>query len=255
VWTDSHCHLTYEGVAASAVADAAAAGVTRLVTIGTDAASSAAAVAAASSFDCVYATVGLHPHEAVYGTSTLAPLLEPPDPKVVAIGECGLDYYYEHSPREAQREAFAAQIGLARDLDLALVVHTRDAWDETFDILTSGPMPDRWIVHCFSGGPDEARTALDLGASLSFSGILTFKKADDIRAAAALAPLDRVLVETDAPFLAPVPHRGKPNQPAYVTLVGTALAAAKGLPVDEVEQATWANTEAVFRLHPGGPPP
>jgi TatD DNase family protein len=170
------------------------------------------------------------------------------DPLVVAVGECGLDYFYEHSPRDAQRAAFAAQVALAAAQDLALVVHTRDAWDDTVDILAAEGMPARTVIHCFSGGPDEARRCLDLGAHLSFSGIATFKNADDVRAAAALCPLDRLLVETDAPFLAPVPHRGRPNEPAFVVLVGAAIAAARGVAVGVVEDATWANTEHMFEL-------
>lgn len=248
VWTDSHCHLQYDGVGTDAVADAAAAGVTRIVTVGTDAAASAAAIAAAREHDQVFATVGLHPHEATHGTDTLLELLDRPDPKVVGIGECGLDYYYEHSPRPAQRRAFADQIALAHRLDKTLVIHTRDAWDETFEILDSEGVPERTIVHCFSGGPVEAGRALDRGAYLSFSGIVTFKTATDVQEAARLCPLDRILVETDSPYLAPVPNRGKPNRPAWVALVGEALAALRGMPVDDVAAATWANTTVAFRL-------
>jgi TatD DNase family protein len=251
MWTDSHCHLSYDGMAEDAVADAAAAGVTRIVTIGTDAASSARAVAAARSHGGVYATIGLHPHEASAGVASLGPLLDPADPKVVGIGECGLDYYYEHSPRAAQREAFAAQIELARSMDLTLVIHTRDAWDETFEVLAAGAMPQRWVVHCFSGGPVEARRALDLGAYLSFSGIVTFNKAEEVREAARLCPLDRLLVETDSPYLAPVPNRGKANRPAWVALVGETVAGLKSVPVAEVARATWDNTTAAFRLPTG----
>jgi TatD DNase family protein len=170
------------------------------------------------------------------------------EPEVVGVGECGLDYHYDHSPREVQREAFAAQVALASARDLALVIHTREAWDDTFAILRSEGVPARTVFHCFSGGAGEARLALDLGTTLSFSGIITFKTAGDLREAAALAPLDRILVETDAPYLTPVPHRGTPNQPSYVALVGAAVAAAKGVAVDEVERATWANTAAVFGL-------
>jgi TatD DNase family protein len=166
----------------------------------------------------------------------------------VAVGECGLDYHYDFSPRPAQREAFAAQIELARSKGLALVVHTREAWDDTFDILRSSGGVDRTVFHCFTGGPDEARLALDLGAYLSFSGIVTFKTADDLRAAAAMAPLERLLVETDAPYLAPVPHRGRPNEPAFVPLVGAAVAATRGVPVEDVERHTWANARTVFRF-------
>ena len=134
------------------------------------------------------------------------------EPEVVAVGECGLDYHYDHSPRDVQREVFAAQIALAHAHDLALVIHTREAWDDTFDILAAEGVPERTVFHCFTGGPDEARRCLDLGAYLSFSGIVTFPTADDVRAAAALCPLDRLLVETDAPYLAPVPHRGERNE-------------------------------------------
>ena len=247
MWGDSHCHLQYEGITEDALADAAAAGVARIICVGTDAPQSEKAIDVARSHPgTVWATVGLHPHEASHGVDGIVGLLGAPE--VVGIGECGLDYYYDHSPRDAQREAFAAQVALAHERGLALVVHTRDAWDDTFAILRAEGVPDRTVVHCFSGGPDEARRALDLGAYVSFSGIVTFKKAADVREAAALAPLDRVLVETDAPYLAPVPHRGKPNQPAHVALVGAAVAALKGVPVDDVEQATWVNTATVFGL-------
>ncbi|MCU4185442.1 TatD family hydrolase [Acidiferrimicrobium sp. IK] len=251
MWTDSHCHVPYEGLDATEdelVAQAHAAGVDRMITVGTDAAQSAAAIDAARRHPRMWATVGLHPHDASQGVATIEGLLADPDPLVVAVGECGLDYFYEHSPRDAQRSAFAAQIGLARDRDLALVIHTRDAWDDTFDILASEGVPERTVVHCFTGGPEEARRALDLGAWLSFSGIITFKTAGAVRDAAALCPLERMLVETDAPFLAPVPHRGKPNRPALVPVVGAAVAAARGVGVDEVEAATAAAATAVFRL-------
>ncbi|MDE3204110.1 MAG: TatD family hydrolase [Acidobacteriota bacterium] len=248
MWTDSHCHLGFDGVGDDAVAEAAAAGVTRLVTIGTGVETSVAAIEAARRHDHVYATVGLHPHDATDGVEGIAALLDPTPVGVVGVGECGLDYFYEHSPRAVQHEVFRAQIDLARRLDLTLVIHTRDAWDDTFSILESGPLPPRWIVHCFSGGPDEARRALDLGAYLSFSGIITFKNAADIRSAARLCPLDRVLVETDAPFLAPVPNRGRPNRPAWVALVGAAVAEVQGRPVEEVARATWENASTVFGL-------
>jgi TatD DNase family protein len=250
VWFDSHCHIDYDGVGAGAIADARAAGVTRLITIGTDAGRSAMAVKTAQAHEGVWATVGLHPHEASQGVEGIRPLLYPPDPVVVGVGECGLDYYYEHSSREDQRRAFADQIVMARELDLTLVVHTRDAWDETFEILSAAGIPERWVLHCFSGGPVEARRGLDMGACLSFSGIVTFKNADDVRAAAALCPLDRLLVETDSPYLAPAPNRGKPNRPAWVPLVGAAVAAVKGLSAQAVEEATWANTAAVFGIRP-----
>jgi TatD DNase family protein len=257
MWADSHCHLTFDGpdgsgpVPASAIAEARVAGVTRLITIGTDAGESEAAIELAHAYEGVWATVGLHPHDAVQGVDEIAALLERPDPGVVGVGECGLDYHYDHSPREVQREAFAAQVQLANDLDLTLVVHTREAWDDTFDILTTTGVPERWILHCFSGGPSEAARGLEMGAMLSFSGIVTFKSADDVRAAAAVCPLDRLLVETDSPYLAPVPYRGRRNTPAFVPVIGAAIAAVRGESPEMVEDATWANTAAVFRLPAG----
>jgi TatD DNase family protein len=257
-WTDDHCHLGWDGdgvpdpaVADPVVAEARAAGVDRMVTVGTDAERSAAAVAVARRHPgTVWATVGLHPHDAAQGLDGLADLLA--EPEVVAVGECGLDYHYDHSPRDAQRTAFAAQIALAHAHDLALVVHTREAWPDTFDILRAEGTPPRTVLHCFTGGPDEARRCLDLGAHLSFSGIVTFKAAADVRAAAALCPADRTLVETDSPYLAPVPHRGRPNRPALVPLVGAAVAAAQGAAVEAVAAATWANAERVYRLAGAG---
>ena len=248
MWTDSHCHIDYDGVGRGAIAAAREAGVTRIITIGTDHDTSAASIVTAREHDGVYATVGLHPHEASLGATSLAPLLAEPEPVVVGIGECGLDYFYEHSPRPAQREAFAAQIELARSLGLTLVVHTREAWDETFGIVAEVGVPERWVLHCFSGGPLEARRGLDLGAYLSFSGIVSFKKADEIREAAAACPPDRLLVETDSPYLAPVPNRGQPNQPGWVPLVGAAVAEARHVPVSEIEALTWDNATVAFNL-------
>jgi TatD DNase family protein len=254
VWTDSHCHIPYalpgtdgasEGVGEDVLADARAAGVGRFVTVGTDAASSRAVLDVASRHDDVWATAGVHPHDAKDADlDAIAALLR--EPKVVAVGECGLDYHYDHSPRDVQREVFAAQVALAHEHDVALVIHTRDAWDDTFDVLAAEGVPARTVFHCFTGGADEARRALDVGAVLSFSGIITFKTADDIRAAAALCPLDRLLVETDSPYLAPVPNRGKPNRPGWVPLVGAGVAAAKGVTTLDVEIATSSTAEQVF---------
>jgi TatD DNase family protein len=233
-------------VGIEAVDEARADGVERVITIGTDAEESRKAIDVAHRADNVWATVGVHPHDASEGVEGIVALLA--EPKVVAVGECGLDYHYDHSPREVQRRVFAEQIALALESDLALVVHTREAWDDTFDILDTEGVPARTVLHCFTGGPDEARRGLDVGAYLSFSGIVTFKGADDVRAAAALCPLDRLLVETDAPFLAPVPHRGQPNRPAWVKVVGEAVAAVTNVSVAEIEGATWANTARVFGL-------
>lgn len=251
-WCDSHCHVPWDGGARGtlgpeAVEEARAAGVTRLVTVGTDAAQSKAALDLAESHDGVWATVGLHPHDAKLGVESVEPLVAG-QPKLVAIGECGLDYHYDFSPRPDQRLAFAAQVALARRHGLALVVHTREAWDDTFDILRAEEAPERTIFHCFTGGPAEARRALGMGAWLSFSGIVTFKDAGEIREAASLCPLDRLMVETDSPFLAPMPHRGKPNAPRLVPVVGAAVAIAKGIPVEDVARASWDAAAEAFAL-------
>ncbi|HUP87637.1 MAG TPA: TatD family hydrolase [Acidimicrobiales bacterium] len=248
MWTDSHCHLPYPGLddVDGHLAAARAAGVGRFISVGTDVAQSVAAIEVAAEHDDVWATVGLHPHDATAGLDGIAELLD--RPRVVGVGECGLDYHYDHSPREVQRDVFAAQIRLAHQRDLALVIHTREAWVDTWAVLEAEGVPPRTVFHCFTGGADEARRCLDLGASLSFSGIVSFKTAGDVREAAALCPLDRVLVETDAPYLAPVPHRGKTNTPANVAIVGAVVAEVKGVKVDVVQVATWANASRLFGL-------
>jgi TatD DNase family protein len=204
----------------------------------------------ASAEDGVWATVGLHPHDAVQGLAGVEALLESwaGSSVVVAVGECGLDYHYDHSPRAVQRSVFASQVALAHRLGLALVIHTREAWDDTFAILAAEGVPLRTVFHCFTGGSSEARRALDVGAALSFSGIVTFPSAGEVRDAARVCPLDRLLVETDSPYLAPVPHRGRPNSPALVPLVGAAVAAVRGVEVSVVEEATWANAARLFGL-------
>jgi TatD DNase family protein len=247
MWTDTHCHLQYEGIPAEAVDRAAAAGVDRMVCIGTDPEQSRQAIAlAAEAPRRVWATVGVHPHDAIQGLDGILPLLDAPG--VVAVGECGLDYHYDHSPRDVQRAAFAAQIALARIHDLALVVHTREAWDHTFELLVTECMPERVVFHCFSGGPEEARRALSMGAYLSFSGIVTFKNAADVRAAVAQCPADRLLIETDAPYLTPVPHRGETNEPALVPVVGAAVAEIRGVSQERIAELTSANASKVFNL-------
>jgi TatD DNase family protein len=245
-WTDNHCHLPPGADAGEVIDDARAAGVTRLVDVGTDAEHSRQAIAVAREHEGVWATAGLHPHDATNGLDDLLGLLD--EPEVVAVGECGLDYHYDHSPREVQREVFAAQIALAHERDLALVIHTREAWPDTFDLLGLHGVPPRTVFHCFTGGPEEARRGLDLGIHLSFSGIVTFPSAGDVREAAALCPLDRLLVETDSPYLAPVPHRGKRNRPALVPVVGAAVAEVKGVAVEAVAEASWTAAERLYRL-------
>jgi TatD DNase family protein len=244
---------------------ARAAGVHRVICIGTDAATSAQALSLAraarglppATVPAIWSTVGLHPHEASSGTAEVVRVLQAAvaarDPALVGVGECGLDYHYEHSPRGVQRRAFAEQIARAHGHRLTLVVHARDAWDDLFDVLGAEGVPERTVLHCFTGGPDEARRCLDAGMFVSFSGIVTFKNAGDVRAAAAVCPLDRLLIETDSPFLAPVPHRGRPNEPSFVPFVGEALAALKGLPAAEIARSSGAAAAAAFGLDPALP--
>ncbi len=265
-WTDAHCHLEYGKVPADQSADSSAvdpflleieqsaqAGVLRLIDVGTDEQRSRLACDHSASHGNVWATVGLHPHDATEGWDWVRPLVESSEAhgaRVVGIGECGLDYHYDHSPRELQRESFAAQIRIAHETGLALVIHTREAWPDTWAILHEQGVPKRTVFHCFTGGPAEAETCLALsdGVMLSFSGIVSYKSAPEVREAAVLCPMDRFTVETDSPYLAPVPHRGKQNIPAYVSLVGAAVAQAKGVEVAEVATASWDNATRLFGL-------
>jgi len=255
-WFDSHCHAQeqYEPDD-SVLGRAAEQGITDVVCIGTDDATSSQALELAAApppgSPRVWGTVGLHPHEASRGVEAVASLLgramAGPNPPV-AVGECGLDYYYEHSPRDAQRAAFAAQIALATEHGLALVIHARDAWDDLFDVLHAEGVPERAVLHCFTGGPNEARRCLDAGLFISFSGIVTFKNAGEVREAATLCPTDRLLVETDSPFLAPVPHRGQRNEPGWVRIVGESVAALKGLDSTELARSSAAAARRAFAL-------
>lgn len=220
-----------------------------LVTVGTNLEYSRSAVAVANAHPDVWATVGVHPHEARHGLDGIAELLD--EGCVVAVGEAGLDFHYDYSPRGAQAEVFAAQIELAHRTDMPLVIHSREAWEETFALLDIEGTPRRTVFHCFTGGPDEVDSCLDRGALISFSGIITFRNAEEVRAAAARCPLDRVLVETDSPYLAPVPHRGGPNEPAMVGLVGEALARAMGRPSVEVAEATTATARRFYGVDLG----
>jgi TatD DNase family protein len=196
----------------------------------------------------IFSTVGLHPHDATAGTGAVAALAREGSARLVGIGECGLDYFYEHSPRAEQRRAFADQIALAHELDLALVIHARDAWDDLYEILASEGVPARTVIHCFTGGPNEASRCVQMGCDISISGIVTFKNAQPIRDAVLETPLDRLHVETDSPFLAPVPFRGRANEPAYVVQVGTYLARLLDRDVDELRLVTAANSARLFAL-------
>ncbi|HEY8699040.1 MAG TPA: TatD family hydrolase [Rhizomicrobium sp.] len=250
---DSHCHLDFPEFAPeleAVVARAGEAGVGTCVSIGTTLAKFPRVLAIAERFPSVYCSVGIHPHEAkVEPLTDATPLLERAQhAKVVGIGETGLDYYYEHSPREAQIANFRAHIAAARELRLPLIVHTRDAEDDTIAILHEemARAPFTGLIHCFTGTRRLAEAAVELGLHISASGIMTFKNSGELRGVLKEVPLDRLLVETDAPFLAPVPHRGKRNEPAFVAHTAAALADLKGVPADEFARATTDNFFSLF---------
>lgn len=251
---DSHCHIDadrFDADRAAILSRARAAGVRRFVTVGCDDASSRRALGLASTHDDVYATVGTHPHEAEKASADFDADLESlaSHPKTVAIGECGLDYYYDHSPRQVQRDVFARQIALARRVRRPLVIHVRDAWDECLSMLESeGARDAGGVVHCFSGTWEHARRSLDLGFYLSIPGIVTFKNPGELPEVVARAPADRLLVETDSPYLAPAPHRGKRNEPAFVVEVARRVAELRGEPFEETVVRTGDNARALFGL-------
>lgn len=250
---DSHCHLDlleHRGLDIDAALQRArAAGVIGVLTIATRADGFDRLLGITERFPNVWRSVGVHPHE----TGSTPPLdtaqlvAETHHPKTIAIGETGLDYYYEHSPRAAQRHSFRAHIAAARATGLPLIVHTRDAEADTIAILREeyAIWPFRGLIHCFSASADLATAALALGFSLSFSGVLTFKNAAALRAIAATTPLDRLLAETDAPYLAPAPHRGRTNEPALLVHTAAVLAAAQGISEATLAAAT---TASFFRL-------
>jgi TatD DNase family protein len=250
---DSHCHLDhFQGQEQDdVVARAKAVGVTTMVTIGTRLGEQAATVRAiADRHDGVFATVGIHPHNAgERDAPTVAEILREADhPKVIGIGESGLDYFYDKAPRPMQAESFRAHIAAARVSGLPLVIHSRDADDDMAAILEDeagqGAFP--FLLHCFSSGADLARLAVRLGGYVSFSGMLTFPKSDAIRAVAAETPADRLLVETDSPYLAPVPFRGKRCEPAYVAHTAAKLAEVRGLGIAALAELTTGNFHRLF---------
>ncbi len=249
---DSHCHLDFPDFAEDfdgVMARAAAADVGLMVTICTRLSRFDAVRAMAERHGNIYCTVGVHPHEADgEGVDDPAELIRlAKHERVVGIGETGLDYFYEHSPREAQQSSFRAHIRAARETGLPIIVHTRDADEDTISILREeyrdGPFSG--LIHCFSTSRQLAEKAIELGLLISFSGIVTFKKADSLREIARDLPLDRILVETDAPYLSPMPHRGKRNEPAYVAHTAACVAEARGMTAEALAQAT---TDNFFRL-------
>jgi TatD DNase family protein len=254
---DSHAHIDFpqfEEDRAAMLDRARAAGVSTLLAVGTGPGPEKldAAIPYAEAHDWIYTSVGIHPHEAKDVTEKhldqLAALAR--HPKVIAWGEIGLDYHYDHSPREIQCRVFSQQMELARAAGLPIIIHCREAWSDCLDMLEA-----EWrasglggILHCFGGTPDEARRGLDMGFFLSFAGNVTYPKAQNLRDAAQAAPLDRLLIETDAPYLAPVPHRGRRNEPAYVAEVARTVASVRNLPVEEIAAATAQNFRRLFQL-------
>lgn len=251
---DSHCHLDYDPIAQDLEGTLRRAydkGVKAFLTIGTDLSKIPVLSAIADNEVNVFATLGVHPHEAqkTLPENELRHTLihESRHPKMVGFGETGLDYYYSHSPKAAQQRAFKAHIEAAVDCDLPLIIHTRDAEEDTIHALkTIGQGNARGVIHCFSGSAWLRDQALDLGFYISVSGIATFRKAEEIREVLKEVPLDRLLVETDSPYLAPEPYRGKPNEPAFVVEVAQKLAQLKGIPFDEVCRQTTENFLHLF---------
>ncbi|MDI9348915.1 MAG: TatD family hydrolase [Candidatus Symbiobacter sp.] len=258
---DSHCHLDFPDFRddqAEVMARAHEAGVGQMITIATKFDTLAAALGISDRYDRVYAAFGIHPHEAASTTDLSDAALTDKimaaarHPKLVGIGETGLDYHYMHSPKDAQIRSFRAHIGVARAMQLPLIIHTREAEDDTMDILRNEMLRGYFpaLIHCFSGSVGFGQAMLDLGLYLSFSGIVTFKKAESVRHMAATAPVDRILSETDSPFLAPVPHRGKRNEPAFVAQVVAELAALRGVHQSDLAGHIAANFARLFNKIP-----
>jgi TatD DNase family protein len=240
---DSHCHLDdekFDTDRAQVIERALAAGVEMMMAIGTGGELDVA-IQQAERYPFIYATIGVHPHDAAKATpDTFARLRDlAAHPKVLAIGEIGLDYHYDFSPRDVQRSVFQRQLELAAEFGRPIVIHTREAWEDTMAQVTN--LPHGGIMHCFTGDAVQARQALDLGFHLSFGGVLTFPKAESLRQAAQITPEDRLLVETDCPYLAPVPHRGKRNEPAFVVDTARRLAEVRGVAPELIAECTTRN--------------
>jgi TatD DNase family protein len=254
MWFDSHGHIDspdFNGDLQETLDRARAAGVTTFVNIGCSQAAALHTLDLVERYDGVYGTVGLHPHDAKDMTEQLLDEFRgwAAHPKILAIGETGLDFHYDFSPRDVQRQAFRRQIRLARELGMPITIHDREAHRECLDILTEeGGWENGGIFHCYSGSAETASEIVKNGFYVSFSGVLTFKNADKLRRAALAVPLDRLLIETDCPYLAPLPYRGKRNEPAYVVETGKVLAALRGVPVEEMARLTWENAHRAYRL-------
>ncbi len=252
---DTHCHLDmadYESDLEQVLATAHRCGVTRIITIGIDLASSCQAVDLAKSYEGVYAAVGIHPHDAdAADESVFRQLTElAAASKVVGFGEIGLDYAKKYSPKDVQLRVFARQLELAKELQLPIIIHDREAHEDTLRLLKEkGPFPQGGVMHCFSGDTALAEKVLELGFYISIPGIITFPNATIMREAVQAVPLEKLLLETDGPFLSPVPFRGKRNQPEYLLRTAAVVAELKGVSLDEVAQQTTKNAEKLFGLN------
>jgi TatD DNase family protein len=248
---DTHCHLyLLEDGPEEVLGRARAAGVGHVVDVGVDLGSSRTAAANARRLEGVSATAGVHPHEADTLTPEIVRALREllADERVVAVGETGLDYYRDHAVRELQRASFATQVRMARELDKALVVHCRDAWADVMAILEDEGAPDHVVMHCFSGDAPMAERVVRAGYHVSFAGTVTFKNAPKLREACAVVPLERMVLETDSPYLSPHPFRGRANSPERVAITAETVAAVHGVDVEQVAQATTATAARAFRL-------
>ncbi len=248
---DSHAHVhfpQFDDDREAVIERVRKAGLVAIVEIGTDLASSRAALALAEQHDLIYATVGVHPHDAKTVDSSVLDQIRAlaRHPKVVAIGEIGLDYYHDHSPRPVQRQAFVDQLALAADLKLPVVIHSRDAHDDT--LATLQDWQGAGVMHTYAAGPERLDEVLAMGFFIGLSGPVSFSNADVLREVAKMVPLDRLLVETDCPYLTPEPHRGKRNEPAYVRHVAEAITRAREEPLEEIAEATTANARRLFGL-------
>jgi TatD DNase family protein len=251
-YVDTHCHLDHheELTPAEQVSRARTAGVSTMITVGTDMASSHQAIHNARRFDGVWAAVGVHPNDAMEATPQVLEVIErlAKEPECVAVGETGLDNYRDHTTPQQQEASFRAHIDIARRYDRTLVIHCRDAWDDLLRILDDHGAPERVVMHCFSGDPDVVRHCAERGWYLSYAGNVTFKNADDLRASAAVTPLELLLTETDSPFLTPHPFRGQPNDPSYVPHTLRALADVLGRDHEAVADAVERNAIRAFAL-------
>ncbi len=251
---DTHAHLDFPRFKKDrtrVIERARESGVENIVNVGADLSSSRRAIELSQEFSGIYVTVGVHPHSADEVNEDVFDQLKEltKDDRVVAIGETGLDFYYDNSPRQIQKEVFQQHLWLARETRLPLVIHSREAEQETLEILRNEHVEDMGgILHCFSGGPEMARDVLNLGLYIAFGGIITFKNTTDLRKIVKEVPLEKILLETDAPYLTPHPYRGQRNEPAYVKFVAEKIAEIKGVSPVEVGQITTQNAKKAYRL-------